>query len=81
MKFVLTYEINDYADCGGGQKTEYFDEAEEMHARVEQLLKPGTVGDDGKEYYQNIEGFEVRSKFAYEPVQVVTKVVARQQRC
>lgn len=62
MKYLLTYEVNDYADAGGGVQCEQFDTLAEMDIAAHALLNQNTVG---YERNQSVRGHRVESSFTY----------------
>lgn len=67
MKYILTYDINDYPGNGGGTYVEEFITQKEMLLYLnEEILSWG-------ERIANISGYEVLKEIEFEPVERVTE--------
>ena len=65
MKFILTWDVDDFSECGGGEHYEEIQTIEEVYKKIEELSKKETLC-FGKLY-------TVISSAPIVPVEVVTK--------
>lgn len=71
MTYVLIYEVNDYAELGGGVKVEWFEDVSQMHARANELL----LQRDEHDCHQNtiLHALSVAKEWKYRPEEVAVK--------
>lgn len=62
MKYLLTYDVNDHADAGGGLQFEEFDTLAAMDIAAHELLNQNTAN---CERNQSVRGHRVESSFTY----------------
>ena len=73
-RYLLTYTVDDYPGCGGGDEREYFDTEEQMHARAQELLtSEHENGDKTGPRYVGVCGEKICTTYEYKPVEVVKK--------
>jgi len=68
-KYILVWNVDDYAEMGGGIGYEMFNDTKQLHRRAKELLSQ----DDTDIFYSG----EVKSEFIYEAVERVTEYIPK----
>jgi len=63
-RYILVYEIDDFADCGGGTHVESFESEEQMHKRVNEVAS-------NDERVTITKAGLLQKEYEYKPVEVV----------